>query len=167
MKKLIFLISAILLFGALTGCSKTDPVTEELLSYINEQMSPLGKEEHELVSTYESITGANYTDDETSYNILIDEVIPGYNQFIKKVEGINIESKELREVHNIYIDALNLQNSAFTTIASAIEQQDMMTVTEANEKLSEARKMMREYQAGLKELAEKYNVKLENNENNS
>ncbi|MWV44934.1 hypothetical protein GRF59_15030 [Paenibacillus sp. HJL G12] len=163
MKKLIILISTMLLFNVLMGCSKTDPVTEELLSYINEQMVPLFTEEQELVNTYESVTGANFTDDETTYNVLVDKVIPGYNEFTGKVESVKIESKELREVHNIYIDGLNRQNSALTTIAYALEEQDIKTITEANEKLSEARKMMREYQDKVKELAEKYKVKLKSN----
>ncbi|OZB98058.1 hypothetical protein [Paenibacillus sp. XY044] len=167
MKKLMFLISAFLIFSVLTGCSNTDPVAEELISYINEQMTPLGKEEQELLNAYESVTGENYKDDETTHKVLVEEVIPGYNEYIGKIEAIKIESKELREVHEIYIDGLNLQISAITSIAIALEQQDGEAIVEANEKLSEARKMMREFQTKLKELTKEHKIKIENNKNNS
>ena len=58
----------------------------------------------------------------------------------------------------VVLGKLNAQNSAFTMILSAIETQDSSKVSTANDKLAEARKGIRDYQAKLKELADKYNV---------
>ena len=78
------------------------------------------------------------------YNTILNEVIPKYGKFITNLEEVKVETEELRNIHENYIKAVNIQNSGFVTILSALEEQDMDKMNEANEKLTEARKMMRD-----------------------
>ncbi|WP_137790909.1 hypothetical protein [Bacillus sp. E(2018)] len=144
----------------LSGCSD-DPVQEDLLHYVNEEMPDLADEETKVVGKYEAVTGVNYTDDYTLYDALKLEIIPEYNAFIQKLEAVETKTDELRKLHEDFIEATNLQASAFLLIVTAIENQDSSTINEANEKLNTARKMMRDYQNDVEKLAKKHDVKLE------
>lgn len=143
----------------IVACNTKNPVTEEIVSYINGDLKQLSEEEVRLNQAYESVTGNNSVDDETTYNKLSDEIIPGYVEYIKKVEAVNIKSQELKDVHEIYIEAINIQHSALTIILSGLENGDYDKIDEANTKLTEARKMMRDYQSELTKLMDKYHVK--------
>lgn len=156
--KLIALILA-LVFGIifLSGCG-SDPIQEDLINYSNVGLVSVAEIESKVVDGYDSVSGDNYTDDITVYNKLIDEVIPNSLKLIDKAEAIEIKTEDVRAVHELYVAAVNTQNSAFTTIVAAIEAQDYDKISAANDKLSEARKGMRDYQAKLKELADEHGV---------
>ena len=157
MKKFINFIGLVFLV-LLLGCS--DPVQEELLTYINDDLAELGELEGEAIGTYDSVTGANYTDDFVLYDALTLEIIPIYLEFIGELESVEISSSELREIHENYIDAANNQHIAFTKLVAALENQDANAIEEVNSMLAESRKMMRQYNYDLQELAEKHNVEI-------
>jgi hypothetical protein len=158
MKK--YLMASILTFlFILSGCG--DPVQDDLLNYVNEQMPALGDEETKIVGKYAAVTGLNYTDDYTLYDALKLEIIPEYNEFIKDLEAVEIKTDELRKIHEDYIEATNIQASAFLLTVTAIENQDSAMINEANEKLNTARKMMRDYKNEVEKLAKEHGVKLE------
>jgi hypothetical protein len=162
MKKYIAASFLLMLF-LLSGCG--DPVQDDLLDYVNEKMPALGKEETKILGKYEDVTGSNYTDDQTLYDALKVEIIPAYNQYIEDLESVKIETEELRKIHEDYIEAANIQASAFLTVITALENQDSGLINEANQKLNTARKMMRDYQNAVKKLAKEHDVKLEKNKN--
>jgi hypothetical protein len=95
------------------------------------------------------------------YYTIFDEVIPKYGDFIDDLENIEVKTDELNEIHELYIEAANLQNSAFLTIITALEEQDSEKINEANGKLTDARKMIRDYQKKLAALAEENDVEIE------
>ncbi|PUB11706.1 hypothetical protein [Paenisporosarcina sp. OV554] len=149
-----------LLISLLAGCG-SNPIEEDLLTYMNESLPSLSEQEFEAVALYDSVSGPNYTDDETMYYTILYEVIPKYRVFIDNLEKIEIETEELTKIHEIYIEAVNIQNSGFLTILTAIEEQDSEKINEANAKLTEARTMIRDYQNKLDALAEENDVKIE------
>jgi hypothetical protein len=51
------------------------PVQNDLLDYVNEKMPALADEETEIVGKYAAVTGMNYTDDQTLYDALKEEII--------------------------------------------------------------------------------------------
>lgn len=142
------------------SCSGTEnnPVQEELISYINEGILPLVEEEVRLTQIYNSVTGENAIDDITLYNKLSEEIIPGYEIITTKAELMLINSEEIRKVHELYVEVLNTQCAAFTTMLDALKYQDYDTMTEANKKLTEAELMFTEYQYQSMDLGAKYDV---------
>jgi CRISPR/Cas system-associated endoribonuclease Cas2 len=76
---------------------------------------------------------------------------------------VEIETDDLRKIHEDYIEATNIQASVFMLIVSAIEIQDSTIINEANEKQNTACKMIRDYQNEVKKLADEHDVKLEKN----
>jgi len=161
LKKLI--IFPVLLFTLfLSGCF-ADPVQEELLVYLNEELPAITNLEEDAIAAYESATGANYTSDLDLYDVLSLDVIPTYQQFTDKLEAIRLKTDEVRGVHEIYIEGANLQYNAFNKIISALEEQDRGMIEEANTMLDEARKLLRDFDHGIEKLAEEHNIELSEN----
>ena len=66
---LLFLIPLSLAWG-------NGSVQQDLLNYINVELTKVTPLETEAMEYYESVTGENYKDDLTTYNVLKDKVIP-------------------------------------------------------------------------------------------
>lgn len=145
----------------LLGCGQ-DPVQKDLLDYLNNKMPALADMESEVISNYDSVTGANYTSDEEMYTMLTEKVIPKYRDFISELEEIQPQTQEVSELHELYISAVNKQYNAVVQIVAALESQDTNLVVEANEKLNEGRKGIRNFHSKLQALAAEHNVEIEN-----
>lgn len=159
MKKLLCFL-AILSLLALSACS-ADPVQEDLMTYVNEDLMSIFELEAEAVDSYSSVSGNNYTDDWTMYETMDAVTIPAYTEFIEKLESIRPETKEVRAVHEIYIDASNTQFRAMKMILIALELQSYDKILEANELLDEGRTKLRQFQDELEELMEEHEVEWE------
>lgn len=149
----------ILLTFILSGCL-SNPVQEELLSYLNEELPKITKLEADAITAYESVTGANYSTDQELYNVLLDSVVPTYQEFVDKLEGITLDTEEVRGVHEEYIEGANLQYNAFIKVITALEQQDRAMIEEANVMLDEARKILRDFKYNVEKLASEHNIEL-------
>ena len=145
-------VIAILLLGG------DNAVQDDLLDYINNDITEMQELDSEVIDLYER--ARNSEDDYAMYEILIDEVIPKSRELIDEAEAIQIETKEVQEIHEVYLDAINKQDQAFTLMLSALENQDFEIMTQANEKLDEARKLQRQYESALKALAKKHDVEI-------
>ncbi|MED5099598.1 hypothetical protein NSQ89_09725 [Niallia sp. FSL R7-0648] len=156
MKKVIKILFLPFLF-LITACS-ADPVREDLLEYVNEDMKTAFELEVKAVSAYDSVSGINYMDDWTMYDTIQTTVIPNYNEFIKELNSVQVETEELREIHEIYIEGADTQYNAFVKILTALETQDITLVEEANAMLEEARKLIRQYMNELDKLAKEHEV---------
>lgn len=160
MRKLgLFVIMAamILLLGA---CSNS--VQDEILSYVNDDLPTIQKLEDEVIGKYASVTGANYTDDKTLYDALTNEIIPLYTEFIDKLEAIKISDKELKSIHESYIDAAKQQHKALTIMVTALEKQDVSLIQEANELLAKSQRELNTYEVNLKKYAKENDVNITN-----
>lgn len=158
-KKWLLAIFLPILF-LMSGCS-SDPVQDDLLNYVNKEMKEAGKLEKAAISAYDGVSGSNYQDDQTMYNVLINDVIPNYNEFIKELDSVKIETDEVREIHEIYIEGADIQFNAFAIIKQALEEQDANLIQKANDMLADARKHIRDYQTKLDHLAKEHDVEIE------
>lgn len=150
---LVFLLSLFIL----AGCAK-DPIQDDLMNYLNNDISKISSMEEDAAAAYASVTGNNYTDDQTMYDTLNSKVIPKYNELINKVSAIAPKTKEVQEIHKIYVNAAKTQMDGFKKILTALEKQDAGMIEDANKDLQKASSGMADYQAKLKELGSKHNV---------
>ena len=140
--------------------SSSNPIRDELLTYVNVELPKIADLETSAVNSYSSVTGSNYKDDETTYKAVRDDVLPKYKEFRDKLEAISIKLKttEVRKLNESYIDAANTQLSAFSILLAAIDKQDLTLISQANEKLDKGRKLMRVTLNEFSVLAEKNKV---------
>ncbi len=127
LRKQIFLLFALCVV-ILSGCFD-DPIQDELLLYLNSDLTTAHKLEKEAVSAYEGVTGANFSNDQELYDTLINEVIPNYEKFLDELNSVKIENEALKEIHDIYIEGAQIQYEAFTIIIKALETQDQNAKT--------------------------------------
>lgn len=154
-------LSVLILFALiiLSSC-QNDPIQDELLNYVNTEMITAHDLEKKAVTAYESVTGVNFTNDGVLYDTLQNEVIPTYEKFLKELHSVKLETDELKDIHDIYINAAETQYEAFGVIIEALEQQDPALVQEANALLEQGRDQINDYQSKLNALAEEHNVNL-------
>ena len=134
---------------ALTGCSAVEQVSEGLSTVdaaveYTEALTALQATEQDLINRYDSVTGANYTDDVTLYEELL-TLVPDVQAFITDLEAIPTGTPEIAQLHEILIEAWNEQARGMTLSISALEQQDFDKVAEANDALSKGRSLLRNY----------------------
>jgi len=128
--------AALLVVIIIAASGGTNAKQEDLLNYLNQELPRAAGIESQVVSSFEGVTGENYTDDDTMLKALRDEVIPASKRLIEAVEAIVPAEQELRDIHKIYVDAVKLQDVAFAMYVTALEQQDRDIVERANDKLS-------------------------------
>jgi len=156
MKKVLFL--GVCFLWVLAGCS--NPIKEDLLNYINNELPKIAEAETTAVEEWDSVSGANYTDDDTMYEALMETILPEYRKFLSGLEAITVrlKTKEVRDLNEKYIEAANTQNNAFVLLKSMIETQDGSKATDVNERLDKARRLIRGWQVEITDLCKKNGV---------
>lgn len=160
-RRLICIVMVIAVSLLLLGCEQQDPVQDDLMNYLNNDLPPLAETETEIANSYDSVVGVNYTSDEETYRVLTEDVMPKYRDFALKLEEIQPQTQEVREIHDLYIAAVNKQYNAIVQMIAALEHQDTNLVVEANEKLDEGRAGIRDYRNKLHALAAEHHVEIQ------
>ncbi len=157
MKKIFFILPMLLLF-----INAKNPVTDDLLSYINTELPKVAKYEEAAIDAYDSVSGDNYTDDDDMYEALIDVVLPNYRKLVNGIEAITIKlkTKQVRKLNEKYVEAANTQLNAFTLLEIMLRTQNGDRMVEYNERLDKGRRLIREWQIELNDLCEKNGVEL-------
>jgi hypothetical protein len=152
-KSLIFLL-------AVASCS-SDAVQKDMLNYINTELPKVSTLETDALAAYESVTGANYTNDSTVYSAMKKTVIPKYEEFSSTLASIHPATEELIAMHGEYVKAAGDQMEAFKLICLAIEKQDAGIIKQANDDLSQARNLIALWKKDLYEKCKAHGVTLE------
>ncbi len=142
---------------ALAGCA-SDPVQDDLIHYINNEMPRVAALESRAMDAYNGVTGDNYQSDQMLYDTLTHTVIPNYKEFADQLEAVKPATRELQEIHEKWIAGANKQLVAFNIMLPAIEKQDPEAIQRANEKLAEGRAEIRSFNSLLEELEKAHNV---------
>ena len=135
-----------------------DPVRNDLEEYLEKDLAKVEKLELKVSELYEEAQEAG--DDAVMYDLIVEKVMPKSKELIEAAEDVEVETPELREIHEIYIRAVNMQDQGLILILSALEKQDMGILAQANAKLEEARKLAREYRTAVKEFAKKHGMEV-------
>ena len=156
MKK-VFQGVCVVMILAISGCG-TNEKKDDLLNYINNELSKIIDIENAVIVGYDAVSGGNDMDDDEMYEALEKKIIPNSLKLIKLAETIMPKTRELRAIHEIYLEAINTQRQALVMILSVFEKEDSSLVDQANEKLADARKSARDFLLELREYAKKNNV---------
>lgn len=157
--RLIAAISLIMItFVFSTGCLGKTSIKKDLTNYIKEELPTVFKLETDAINSYASVSGANYSDDQTMYKTMKETVIPTYKRFVDKLDKINPKTKQVNDAHEIYVTAAKTQLKAFNEILTALENQDVDLITQANTKLSSAKDGIMDFKDKISDLCNEYDV---------
>lgn len=158
---IIFLILGLITLS-LVSCGNVT-VEDDLSNYINEWNSKVNGRDVASSAAFYSAINENYIDDDTLYSDIKDDIMPDLKEVIGIAEEIAPKTDEVKAVHEKYLNALNMQFSAYELVLTTIESQDSEDITQANDKLAEAGEGAQEFASSLSELAEKYGVEFGDN----
>ena len=164
MKKLLIFFIFIIASVGLIGCGNSnntksnETVKEDLLNYANVELPKIVGLEDSVANSYESVTGESYTNDEAIISELETKIIPESSKLIESAKNIVPKTQEVKDVHAIYLSAVEEQHSAFNTMTPALKEQNLDKINEANKKLDSARSKTESYLNELQALANKNGV---------
>lgn len=158
MKKIMGIITALLIcVTALTACG-SDPVQDDLINYINNQVPAIAELENKVTTEYAAVKGDSNADDAMFAAKLKDVIIPANNELIAKAKATVPATEEVKKVHEKYIASVTAQNEAFTLLLEAAQKNDEELVKTANAKLTDSEKISEEFLTGLEALKKEHNV---------
>jgi hypothetical protein len=134
-------------------------IKQDLEKYVN-TLTTVSDDEMTAVKAYMSVVGSNYKDDETTYNAMVNTVIPTYEKFLNVIINYTASTDLVHQINQKYVDGANKQYQAFLDIRTALEQQDTSLIEEANHLLNDGMKEIQDFRFQLNQACEKYNVPL-------
>ena len=135
-----------------------------ILQFINEDIYKVAEYEVVAFQSLASVSGVNYTDDQTVYRELTTITIPAYEKALNEAQGIEAGIPELEEMATRVVTATQTFYDALILEKKAIEDQDEGLINESNAKMEEYYKLVDAYHSDMKLLAEEYNVTYDLNE---
>lgn len=132
---------------------------EALVAYI-QQLTEVQTLESEVLGSFSSVSGTNYTDDNTMYKEVTERTVPLCQQMNEKVLKITTDDAEIGELCKMHRDYVTKLLNALTMLTSALSSQDAAQVTEANNQINAANDLAADFQLALRNLAQERNVTL-------
>ncbi len=152
----ITLLALVMCMSVLTGCG--DPVQEDLINYINNQVPTLVALEDKVSQEYESAVKEKNGDDAKLAAKLKDVIIPASDELLAKARAIVPATEEVKKVHNKYIAAYTEQHEAFTLLLQAAQNNNETLVNTVSEKLVKADTLSKEFLADIETLKKEHQV---------
>lgn len=152
---IICIVAIVIAVGIFSGSTEKQ---DALIAYINEDIKDLAKLEEEMLDSYHSVVGSNYTDDYTMYNEITNTTIPLCHELNEKVLEISPSDPEIAEVHNLYRKCVSKYLNAMGMASAALENQDVDQVLKANDLIDEATDLAFDFQQALQKLADERDV---------
>ena len=151
MRLKIHVIAAVVLLVVILAAGCTDPVTKEVINY-KKEISNITKYSDNAISTYNRIID-NRTPNETVIYILEKDIIPEYSSYRNALLNIAIINTELRAIHKMHIDVVEMQLQAFQQILKGLQTNDAVLLATANDNVKMAGAKMREFETSMESFA--------------
>ena len=134
--------------------------SQELMDYVNSDVTRLAQIETEIINSYNSVSGVNYTDDSAFYDEIKNVALPAAKRLTSEANSVynKLSSEEIKKAHSIYLNACNVYYEALEGMLEGVEKQDVTTIRKASEKLEQISELATDYQNAIKQLAEKYGL---------
>lgn len=146
------------MFLLIIGCN-SDPVKRDIISY-SKTVIP-------VINSFDDVIGKKLDEigKEKDKTIFLkktkEELLPILKEFRDKVIAVKPATKELQDVHNLYLGMINTTEEGMKLLVESIEKQDQAKYKSAMEKISAGQDMENKYKNAFKELAAKHGVVLE------
>lgn len=134
-------------------------VKSELNNYI-EEISKLNDVQNTLLAEYEQ-GFVEETDNEVALNHLNEKIIPPFESFLEDTKNVQLETDEVKDLHAIYIEAMEVQLEVFTDFKQSLETDNDTLFDEANNKVDQVNELLDQHENQFKILTNEYNIKLE------
>ncbi|MDY0395883.1 hypothetical protein RWE15_17705 [Virgibacillus halophilus] len=131
---------------------------DRIIAFINEDTERVAAYEKQAKDFMDSVTGENYTDKQTEYEILVNKVIPAYEKALKEAQNINPIIDELKEPQQMLEKTAEKMLKSNQIRAEAIEKHDEKLDREAEKIYKEYVEETDAYHKKLEKLTKKFDV---------
>lgn len=158
MKKKIYAAALTLMLAcAFTGCGKKEEtvnkVQEEIVTFVNESLPAINSDRENAIAVYNTYFTSEDADLQQYLANLNDTAIPDMETYVANVTAIETESEEVTNLKSLYLQSVQKECDAMKMIASAIEEDNVEFLTQAETMMKDAQSYMTQYQSQLKILA--------------
>lgn len=154
-------VSACLL-ATLIGCGKTDPVKDELYTFVNEDLAAVKTEQNAAINEYNGYFAQEDVDTDALLAALDSSIIPAYEGVLEELNAIETSTDEVGALKTQYVEGATLQLEALRLTKEAIENGNVDALSEASAKIQEAKVAFSDYQSDLRILASEHNLQIQN-----
>lgn len=158
-KYIIMSLSVVGLVASLTACGKSDPVKDDLYTYL-EQMEEIQALQQQAINEYNSYVNDSESDSQELYAALNDSIIPTYETYIEQLNAVAPETEEVQNVKAICVDGANKQLEALNKVLKAIEACDTNMLLEADALIADSESIFADYENQLSTLASGHEISL-------
>ncbi|MGD1007276.1 MAG: hypothetical protein ABR980_08620 [Ignavibacteriaceae bacterium] len=137
----------ILLF--LFGCS--NPVKMDLRNY-STQIKFLTEQEADVIKRWNSVSGSNFVNDGFMYQALDTYIIDNYDQFVTKLEKIQPQTKEVQDLHAMYVKGAEQQLEAFKLMKDGVEKKNKDIMNNAYKIMTDGRNIEKQWATKYEEM---------------
>ncbi len=157
-RMVLYAIGIVLLFLSL-GC--IDDENRKLVAdYLNNDILRIYELEETAFKHYASVTGKNYTTDQTLYKILKSKVIPAHSRFVHLLEQIDPPNDDIGKLHRIYVQSAREFQTGFALLLAAVEKNDPALTQLANSHITKGRQKGEQWRKEFLALCEKIGLKV-------
>ncbi len=145
------------------GTAREDlsPLQIDMMNYVTLELKKTNQFARGVDEAYNGVIGDNYTDDTTMHQVIKTTVIPTSEKLIETAESIVPKTKEVQDIHDIYLTAMKTKHSAYTMMAKALETQNSELIEPANELIDLSITQMNDFDTALTELGNKHDVRFD------
>ena len=149
------LFLGVLLF---VGSCATNPVSPDLIDYVNQGILGIVELERRSLASYASVIGKNFTTAERVSETLKNDVIPQYERFVELLREITPETEEVMKLHRIYVRGAEDILSGFKAKRVGIETNQEPLIRTANRQIEKGRVETEQWRKELMEMYRRYGI---------
>lgn len=158
-KYMILSFSVVGLLSGLSACGKSDPVKDDLYSYL-EQMEEIQTLQQQAINEYNSYVNDSESDSQELNTALSDSIIPTYESYIEQLNAVTPETEEVQSVMELCVNGANKQLEALNKVSEAIEACDSNMLLEADTLIADSESIFEDYEEQLSALASEHEISL-------
>lgn len=170
-KKIAAFLIMVMMLGVLGGCSKdtdagyeepgTNPETaKEIVRLVTEDIPGCSTKRDSAVEAYNDFFASEGSADINQWLATLTDAKTEYEEYISELDSIEVHSADAQELKSLYEKSAKLQYDAMNDIVIALSEYDSSYFDTANEKMSESRNALRDYEDKVKEKAGAFGITL-------
>jgi hypothetical protein len=116
------------------------------------QIRFLSQDEADILKRWNSVSGANFVNDGYMYQALDNYIVDNYDQFVTKLEKIQPLTKQVQDLHALYVKGAEKQLEAFKLMKEGVGKKDKNIMNNAYKIMTDGRDIEKQWAAKYEEL---------------